>query len=388
MGLTSGRGSHGGARRRRAGSARQGSAWQGDGGYNRTSLVGGDQQETAYGWNHYPAAGGGQRQATAFLDGAPAGRRAHARRRRGVGRWLTGYSAPVLSVVAIVVCAALVAAGLGVNHILTARSAADATANPNCTLIVPANPLTAKGLATPYQLTATDPAAGPCDESNDNQTAFVQGAVLNPRNGQVSIYDPLVVNAGTQPAVAPVVPRLPAGAVVAVWFGYNGNTLTLAGADQNLTVRRHCHRHPDKRHVASDPDDVTLRLGVSDRDRAGEHHDANEFRHAHRVGAHRFWSVRHRDADGNRFRLNGHTRHGSTVLRGHRGRGIGPVRRLRAAPARPGRLGRLAERQPERHQRARHGRQSPSPAPVIARVRRGRRLRRAAPRRPRAPRPP
>ena len=235
MGLTSGRGSHGGARRRGAGSARQGSAWQGDGGYNRTSLVGGDQQETGYGWNHYPVTGGGQRQATGFLDGAPAGRRAHARRRRGVGRWLTGYSAPVLSVVAIVVCAALVAAGLGVNHILTARSAADATANPNCTLIVPANPLTAQGLATPYQLTATDQAAGPCDESNDNQTAFVQGAVLNPRTGQVSIYDPLVVNAGTQPAVAPVVPRLPAGAVVAVWFGYNGNTLTLAGADQNLT---------------------------------------------------------------------------------------------------------------------------------------------------------
>jgi hypothetical protein len=253
MGLTSGRGSHGGARRRRAGSAKQGSAWQGDGGYNRTSLVGGDQQETAY--RSAPAGGGqrgvhrdteygyhsgarhagGQGQATAFLDGAHAGRRARAGRRRGGGRWRTGYSAPVLSVAAMVVCAALVAAGLGVNHILTARSAANATANPNCTLIVPAHPLTAEGLATPYQLTATDPAAGPCDESNGNQTAFVQGAVLNPRTGQVSIYDPLVVNAGTQPAVAPVVPGLPAGAVVAVWFGYNGNTLTLAGADQNLT---------------------------------------------------------------------------------------------------------------------------------------------------------
>jgi hypothetical protein len=141
----------------------------------------------------------------------------------------------VTSVVAMVVCAALVAAGVGVNRILSARSAADTTANPNCTLIVPANPLTAKGLATPYQLTATDPAAGPCDESNGNQTAFVQGAVLDPRTGQISIYDPLVVNAGTQPAVAPVTPRLPRGAVVAVWFGYNGDTLTLAGADQNLT---------------------------------------------------------------------------------------------------------------------------------------------------------
>ena len=115
MGLTSGRGSHGGARRRGAGSARQGSAWQGDGGYNRSSLVGGDQQETGYGWNHYPVTGGGQRQATGFLDGRRRRRRAHARRRRGVGRWLTGYSAPVL-LRRWHGCAALVAAGLGVNH--------------------------------------------------------------------------------------------------------------------------------------------------------------------------------------------------------------------------------------------------------------------------------
>ena len=33
-------------------------------------------------------------------------------------------------------------------------AAAAATPNPNCTLIVPANPLTAEGLATPYQLVA------------------------------------------------------------------------------------------------------------------------------------------------------------------------------------------------------------------------------------------
>ena len=60
--------------------------------------------------------------------------------------------------------------------------------------------------------------------------------MLDPATGQISVYDPLVVNAGTQPAVAPVVPTLPAGAVVALWFGYNGDTLTLAGADENLTA--------------------------------------------------------------------------------------------------------------------------------------------------------
>jgi len=124
----------------------------------------------------------------------------------------------------------------GATHMLTARNAADAAVNPNCTLIVPASPLTAQGLATPYQLTATNPADGPCNEANAGQTAFVQGAVIDPATGQISVYNPLVVDAGTQPAAAPVVPALPAGGVVALWFGFNGNTLTLAGADQAETA--------------------------------------------------------------------------------------------------------------------------------------------------------
>ena len=106
------------------------------------------------------------------------------------------------------------------------------TDNMNCTLIVPANPLSAQGLATPYQLTATNPADGPCNEANAAQSAFVQAAVIDPATGQISVYDPLVIDQGTQPAEAPVVPILPAGGVVGIWFGFNGNTLSLAGADQ------------------------------------------------------------------------------------------------------------------------------------------------------------
>src|ERR1700740_1006691 len=62
------------------------------------------------------------------------------------------------------------------------------TSNLNCTIIVPDAPLTAAGLATPYQLVATDPTAGPCDESNSDQSAFVQAAVLDPATGAISIY--------------------------------------------------------------------------------------------------------------------------------------------------------------------------------------------------------
>jgi hypothetical protein len=170
----------------------------------------------------------------AFLPGGGRGRRGRRAGSRRRGRsGLRGMPVPVMAVIAVVASAAVVAAAVGATHVFTAKTAADAAApNANCTIIVPANPLSAQGLATPYQLTATDPAAGPCNEANSAQTAFVQGAIVDPATGTISIYDPLVVDAGTQPAVTPTVPTLPAGAVVALWFGYNGNTLTLAGADQ------------------------------------------------------------------------------------------------------------------------------------------------------------
>ncbi|MFZ0122489.1 MAG: hypothetical protein WAN20_07155 [Pseudonocardiaceae bacterium] len=104
------------------------------------------------------------------------------------------------------------------------------TPNPNCTLIVPPAPLTAKGLATPYELVSTNRRGGPCHEANDNQSAFVEAAIIDPPTGKLAIYRPLVVDRGTQPAAAPIVPRFPAGSVVGLWFGFQGTTLTLKGA--------------------------------------------------------------------------------------------------------------------------------------------------------------
>src|SRR6266566_6618401 len=111
--------------------------------------------------------------------------------------------------------------------------AADAV-NGDCTLIVPAQPLTAQGLATPFQLTATDPDQGPCNESNPNQAVFVQGAVIDPATGHIAIYNPLVIDKGTQPAIAPVIPQLPAGGIVALWGGGNDNNTTLRGMQDSL----------------------------------------------------------------------------------------------------------------------------------------------------------
>ena len=99
-------------------------------------------------------------------------------------------------------------------------------ANPDCTLEVPANPLSAKGLATPYQLSATK---GHCRETNADQSAFVQATILDPATGKVSVYDPLVMDKGSKPEIAPTPPALPRGAVVGIWFGFNGSNLTLRG---------------------------------------------------------------------------------------------------------------------------------------------------------------
>jgi hypothetical protein len=138
---------------------------------------------------------------------------------------LVGLSVPV--VLALIASAVI---------ILPRLSSHAAAVNGDCTLIVPSKPLSAQGLATPYQLVATDPANGPCNESNAAQAAFVQGAVIDPATGQISIYDPLVIDQGTRPAAAPVVPQLPAKGIVALWFGSNGNTLTLQ--DRNGSLRQ------------------------------------------------------------------------------------------------------------------------------------------------------
>ena len=121
-----------------------------------------------------------------------------------------------------------------------AAAAAAAVPNPDCTLIVPKHPLSEKGLATPYQLIATDPNGGPCNEANTAQSAFVEAAVFNPANSTISVYHPLVIDNGTKPAAAPVVPTLPANATVALWIGFNGDNLTLASADPSNLRNARC----------------------------------------------------------------------------------------------------------------------------------------------------
>lgn len=107
------------------------------------------------------------------------------------------------------------------------------TANPDCTLAVPKNPLTAQGLATPYVLSS---AGLTCSETSEGTAAFVQATILDPATGAVSVYDPEVVTAGTTATVTPPVPVLPKNAVVAIWTGFNANVLLLTGQGSHQFV--------------------------------------------------------------------------------------------------------------------------------------------------------
>jgi len=140
--------------------------------------------------------------------------------------------------------AAVAAASAAPTTTAPTAAAAAAAANVNCDIIVPANPLSARGLATPYQLTGPDgttPAASGCTMTNAaNLGAFVQATILNPRTGALSVYNPLVITQGTTPAVAPVVPKLPRNAIVTIDFGFNGTDLIQVGATPNALRQGNC----------------------------------------------------------------------------------------------------------------------------------------------------
>lgn len=145
---------------------------------------------------------------------------------------------PLLLFITALIVPAIVGAVVAVVFVVPKLASHAAAVNQDCTLIVPPQPLSAQGLATPYQLVATDAANGPCNEANANQSAFVQAAAIDPATGAISIYDPLVIDQGTTPAVASVVPALPKNAVVGIWVGFNGNNLTLLDSNGSLQEGR------------------------------------------------------------------------------------------------------------------------------------------------------
>jgi len=125
--------------------------------------------------------------------------------------------------------------------------AASMKSNTTCDIIVPAHPLSAQGLAAPYQLTGpngTTPARSGCEMSNGAKLgAFVQATILDPATGRLSVYEPLVVTQGTRPDTPGLKlnpPVIPADAVVTIDFGFNGTHLVQVGATPTTLADAHC----------------------------------------------------------------------------------------------------------------------------------------------------
>jgi hypothetical protein len=112
------------------------------------------------------------------------------------------------------------AAGNAFSFTQTQAGAADST---NCTVTVPDRPLTAQGLATPWVL-----GDGCTWENGGTEGVFIDATILAP-NGQLQVYNPLVINQGTTPAVAPTPPTIAPGSQVILSAGFNGNGLALVG---------------------------------------------------------------------------------------------------------------------------------------------------------------
>ena len=161
----------------------------------------------------------------------------------------------------VVPVAAVMALGLGVGVVVAAsgggspakvhqaaatssQGVSSTAVNTNCDIVIPAHPLTAKGLATPFLLTGpagTSPAASGCQMINSLQLgAFVQATILDPATGKLFVYNPLVITKGTKAAVKPVVPRLPRHAIVTIDIGFNGEILRQAGATPNALAEGRC----------------------------------------------------------------------------------------------------------------------------------------------------
>jgi hypothetical protein len=131
---------------------------------------------------------------------------------------------------------------------IAAQPQASSSASASCGIVVPADPLSARGLATPYQLTGLSgvpaAAAGCTTSASAARAGLVRATILDPATGTLAVYTPVVVTQGARPAATPPVPELPPGAVVTIGFGSPGMDLVPAGATARALAQGHCVSGP------------------------------------------------------------------------------------------------------------------------------------------------
>lgn len=105
----------------------------------------------------------------------------------------------------------------------------------DCLLQVPNDPLNT-GLFQPWYV-STDPNSDiQCSQLNPGTEVFVEATILDELTGNFFVYNPLVIDSGTTPAIQPEIINLPNKSIVAIHFGTNANSITLIPSicDPNL----------------------------------------------------------------------------------------------------------------------------------------------------------
>jgi hypothetical protein len=94
---------------------------------------------------------------------------------------------------------------------------------------VPAAPLTAAGLTTPYVISTLLNSNGTCSQLNPATAVFIEATIVDLNTGKLFVYNPIVVDDPNQ-LNAPIPPiTLPRSFVVGIWFHTNAKSISLLG---------------------------------------------------------------------------------------------------------------------------------------------------------------
>ena len=102
----------------------------------------------------------------------------------------------------------------------------------DCFLTVPDDPLNT-GLFKPWFVSTNPISAIECSQFLEGSEVFVEATIFDIDNNKFSVYNPLVINMGTKPAVNPDVGILPVNNIVIIHVGINGDTVTFIPSIKN-----------------------------------------------------------------------------------------------------------------------------------------------------------
>ena len=122
---------------------------------------------------------------------------------------------------------------MGVGALAFAPRASAAAIAGDCILSVPANPLTAQGLASVWTLSD---GLSTCREGDPASAVFVQATIFDPATGKFAVYSPIVENFGGYPLIMPTAPSLRTGDVIGIWGGGDDTITHLTGPGSGSCV--------------------------------------------------------------------------------------------------------------------------------------------------------